>query len=103
MEQTSGTYSDQAFAGAVETSGNLMAMNQNTMQHTSQYQASLGCVQVWPYDYQPYHPYPSYPVYVTTAPSWCSGQVHVFGCEHAEVCKCGKAKREKPACAHCGK
>lgn len=37
--------------------------------------------------------------------SQCSGNTHVFGCDHAKICKCGKAKRkvEPPTCGHCGK
>lgn len=35
----------------------------------------------------------------------CSGQTHVFACEHAEKCKCGKASRtpEPRMCGVCGK
>jgi hypothetical protein len=38
-------------------------------------------------------------------PVICSGNYHVFGCDHAEKCKCGKAQRkvEHPKCPCCGK
>ena len=37
--------------------------------------------------------------------SYCSGDTHVFGCEHAEKCKCGIASRKvaPKKCATCGK
>ncbi len=60
--------------------------------------------QYWPNTY-PYIPvtYPS--ITITTTPLVCSGNTHVFGCDHAERCKCGKTKRkpEPPVCGHCGK
>jgi hypothetical protein len=33
----------------------------------------------------------------------CAGNTHVWACDHADVCGCGKATRQKPACPHCGK
>ena len=38
-------------------------------------------------------------------PTECSGDVHVFACEHATVCKCGACKREvsRRRCPSCGK
>lgn len=55
----------------------------------------------WPQIYWPYTT-----IYTTPSPPYfCSGNVHVFGCDHAEKCKCGKSKRkaEPPTCPHCGK
>jgi len=36
---------------------------------------------------------------------YCQGETHVFGCEHAEKCKCGIASRkvEPKRCGSCGK
>lgn len=76
-------------SGGTTYTGNL---NSNT----------LGSVTIWP-PYQYEWPYQQQVYYYTTPPSWCSGNVHVFGCEHAETCRCGKAKRDKPVCGHCGK
>lgn len=55
-----------------------------------------GCVQFYPYT-QPCNGYPSYQyIYVTqTAPTECSGDVHVFPCAKCGDCKCGKAKLAK--------
>lgn len=41
----------------------------------------------------------------TILPLNCSGDTHVFGCQHAEACKCGKATRkvEPRVCPHCKK
>lgn len=35
----------------------------------------------------------------------CASNSHVFKCDHAETCKCGKATRkiEPPSCKECGK
>jgi len=42
---------------------------------------------------------------VSTVPTQCSGDYHVFACEHADKCKCGKANRtpEPKKCGACGK
>jgi hypothetical protein len=42
---------------------------------------------------------------VAVAPTQCAGDLHVFGCQHAETCKCGKATRtvEPRICPHCKK
>jgi hypothetical protein len=44
-------------------------------------------------------------IYTNPTPYQCDGNVHVFGCDHAAKCKCGKTSRkpEPPKCAHCGK
>jgi hypothetical protein len=34
--------------------------------------------------------------------SYCSGNIHVFGCDHAEKCLCGKSVREV-LCTKCKK
>ena len=58
--------------------------------------------------------YPNWGDYTTNWPystvqyiqqTFCAGDIHVFGCSHAEKCKCGKASRkvEPPKCAYCGK
>ena len=50
---------------------------------------SAGC-----YDYPLTGGYISPPFYyyhVSTPPTECSGDVHVFPCPHCEKCKCGKA------------
>jgi hypothetical protein len=77
---------------------------------------TVGSVQVanefyWDGTYWPYWPYPSvWPntagqITVTTTPVVCSGDVHVWACEHAEKCRCGKAHRkpEPKKCLSCGK
>jgi hypothetical protein len=49
----------------------------------------------------------TYPWNITTTnePTECGANLHVFGCDHATKCKCGKTRRkpEPPTCAHCGK
>lgn len=35
------------------------------------------------------------------APSFCSGNIHVWACDHAKACRCGQVTR-KVGCPHCG-
>jgi hypothetical protein len=39
-----------------------------------------------------------------TWPSYCSGNVHVWACDHQTACKCGRVSRvvSPPACLVCG-
>jgi hypothetical protein len=67
---------------------------------------TTGCIQTWPWDTTSAPCYPYTTIYTTPqTPYFCDGNVHVFGCDHADKCKCGKSKRtvEPPKCAHCGK
>lgn len=61
----------------------------------------------WQWNWPPYNGYIYvYPPYVyPTYPAFCSSECHVFECEHATKCKCGKASRkvEPPKCHACGK
>lgn len=54
----------------------------------------------WPY-VTPWVPYTAPTITYTQWPMWCSGDTHVWGCEHATKCKCGKATREPEVCPHC--
>ena len=66
---------------------------------------SIGNVQTWDNTYWPGGVYPFVTTnLVTTITTWtCSGDVHVWACEHAVACKCGKATRQVPTCPGCGK
>lgn len=62
----------------------------------------------YPYPYErrrTISPFTSGTVTVTAWPQSCSGDTHVFACEHADKCKCGKANRtpEPKKCGACGK
>ena len=61
----------------------------------------------WPYPMDTALPYssPYTQCVYTRYPSWGSTDYHVFACEHATACKCGKASRkvEPPKCGVCGK
>jgi hypothetical protein len=65
---------------------------------------TVGSTYIQDNSWTPYQPYTYQYVWPST-PFLCDGNVHVFGCDHAEKCKCGKTKRkpEPPQCAHCGK
>lgn len=99
----------------MNNNGKVDAMNSNGTALTfydngtaTQANIAVGTVQYWPYPDNTYWPW-SYPynVQITypTTPFYCLGDVHVFGCEHADKCKCGKASRtpEPKKCGACGK
>jgi hypothetical protein len=82
LGEASDTYVSPLTVGGALTTGNI-TINDNTAGH-------------W---------YQGYPWYWQTSPLLCSDNCHVFGCEHAEKCQCGKAKRkiEPKCCPTCGK
>lgn len=41
--------------------------------------------------------------YTNYAIAVCSGNSHVWKCDHTKTCQCGKAQRELPICPHCSK
>lgn len=43
------------------------------------------------------------PYNLTTTYNCCIGNTHSWACDHATTCRCGKARREVPTCACCGK
>jgi hypothetical protein len=82
-----------------------MTVNENTAALENwQYRDDTGWW-VQPYVY-PHVPYTvPYTQTITVTPTWCADDCHVFGCEHADTCKCGKATRtpEPKTCGCCGK
>jgi hypothetical protein len=56
-------------------------------------------------DYTNPYWWPSGVITVAPVPIHCDGNTHVFACEHADTCKCGKASRvpEPKKCGACGK
>jgi hypothetical protein len=57
------------------------------------------------YDYPTTYGFPQWNITYNSPPAYCAGDVHVWGCEHATACKCGKATRmpEPKKCGSCGK
>lgn len=56
--------------------------------------------------YQPWGPQRGSATGLTVTNQWtCSDNTHVWPCEHAEVCRCGRATRkpEPKKCFGCGK
>lgn len=90
-----------SYNGTTTVAGGSLVQDTFTGNTNAYQQQMLGCVHYWPYDGY-YHYWPQ-PVVISSPPTWCAGNVHVFACEHAEVCRCGKAKREKAVCGTCGK
>jgi hypothetical protein len=59
----------------------------------------------WPIGTWPYDSGTTYYQWPWLSAPTCSGDVHVFACEHATKCKCGTASRNvaAPKCGICGK
>lgn len=91
---------------ALTVTGDTFSGNVSGYDHNYQ----VGTIEFWP----PYVPVPTvYPWWPSThyyipypqKPLHCANDCHVFSCEHATKCKCGKATRklEPKRCSECGK
>jgi hypothetical protein len=62
---------------------------------------TVGNVTIWP-NTAP-NTWPTTTTY-STWPTFCGGNLHVWGCDHQAVCRCGKVSRvvQPPTCEVCG-
>ena len=84
VQQVSGLFNMTIATSAITTVGNITQWLYGTTSTNSWNQSTC----YWPL----------YPIF-------CTDDIHVFACEHAEFCKCGKAARapEPKKCGICGK